>query len=383
MREDSSQTLIQYNIIEDPLTAENNELAGVRLVEVDENIIVNNIIRNHSSQIKFFGVGSGCPDSACGNFIENNDLYNEDSMRTDCNGNYTPSGDCTATESIMSSKVSGGSAVDEWNTVIRNRMRNARGADTDACCLGGGSGSCISISNEGSGSSNRTEYMLIRHNYCSEVEIGLKQPRSGSGDRISMIGNIFHDLVPGSPSSQPAVRLNWCVDCEAYFNLMIDTPSSFQSGGGEDAAGNMIINVPNFIDSGSSGDWSYNAYYESQDDPYSSPEIDLPTRESSDNAQFCIWLNLLDSPEQVCMDDALTTTNSPHHEWSNFSPLSGHGVNNASVGSYPLDIDWFEVVRSNPTSAGPFIESEAEQQLKLISSGKNRGFDKGFNRGYQ
>jgi hypothetical protein len=119
--------------------------------------------------------------------FENNDNYVPDDRRTDCAGNFTPTGTCGDSEGF--SIKSGGTAANPV-IILHNRFWNAFDADGDLIQVG--DGVCTSISNEGGGSG--ADYVLVLNNICGpNAENGFWNFYGGP-DHISYIGNIAWDV---------------------------------------------------------------------------------------------------------------------------------------------------------------------------------------------
>ena len=332
--------------------------------------------------MKIFGaVSASCPVNVCGTVMENNDFFNDSAMRTNCNGTLTPTGPCTAAEPIWESKGGGGPDPDDWVLVLNNRIWGFWGpSDSDICCLTGSSGGLVNITNTASGDVVESFYMLFDSNIFGESEdvTVVGQPRV-TARNITHINNLF---VNNDSGTNPTLEIdNQCDDCEAYFNIFVNNDVSIEINSNSDAMGNVFVNNNNFT--GSSSGTEDNAYYNSADGGDSN-KIDLPNASQANNDQFCYWRKLQWNPEQICINNVLSTNTSPHWEWQVISPRSGKGVNNATPGTYPLNKDFFGNSRGTDGTAGPFVEEQVIPPTPVLGNDKrgfNRGFNIGFNRG--
>lgn len=220
---------IQESVIRKSQTLLGSDIVAVALEYNAQNTrIINNEIydiASHPIQINF-GVNYG------GTIIENNDLYVSSALHTDCNGNYSTTGDCAAAEQILSIKDGGTSSNPV--RVIHNRFWGARRSDSNVCCTGTG-GDAIGLN---SGPNADTEYVLIQNNVFMDNQYGVTIPWYGTG-RNSFIGNIMYK------HSGKAFAFTGNGDAsEMYFNTIIEANSWADISGGDsdlDTRCNLII----------------------------------------------------------------------------------------------------------------------------------------------
>lgn len=110
--------------------------------------------------------------------VENNDLYVTSGLYTDCAGNYTPSGPCAASESVISTKLRA-SAGNETK-MIKNRIWGTRYTDMNVCCTG--------TTGQAIGNYDNNDYILFQNNIIMEAPVGI----NNIADHNSFIGNIFY-----------------------------------------------------------------------------------------------------------------------------------------------------------------------------------------------
>lgn len=230
---------------------------------------VNNEIYNCAKQLftwKTSGVESGF-------VVENNDLYLNSDYYTNCAGTITPSGDCSMSEGIWSTKSAGSSG--DPIKVIHNRMWGMRPCDTGLACDGGGAaGSIFSIG----GGANSGRYVLFQNNILSDAEGAGEintQETTGSNNN-SIIGNIFYHFRTYS-FSVGGIDIYSCCGAsnqtsELYLNTIIDSQTTSSgwlnrgSGTNFDVRCNIAIDSNQAVGSwGSGSQMDYNVYYGTTD----------------------------------------------------------------------------------------------------------------------
>ncbi len=355
----TADILIQYNVVRDLNPNANSEPHGIQIVEADEIRVINNQSSDGNSTFRInTGSTSSHPNDAdcVGCIIENNDFFYSDDIRTNCSGTFTTSGNCNAAESTVSFKRGGQSGNANIARFIRNRVWGGRPPDTNVCCLSGGSGANLSLSNSGATDNSGTYYLLMSDNIFGESrENNVKITRSDAMSRSSFIRNVIHGQDQDA-SDGDALQISRCDDCEFLFNVLYDTEQSiFYRSAGSTWKGNVIINGGSVdVDSSISGYADYNAYYDSTDHGAYGTVIDEANASDSNGAPFCYWRKLLDDPERICLDYVNTTTISDHYNWANITLTATKGVNDDALGGgiFTNDFNGYPLI-SDP-SAGPF-----------------------------
>jgi len=121
--------------------------------------------------------------------VENNDLYVTKGLHTDCNGNYTRSGGCAASEAAISTKLT--AAAGSTTKMIHNRVWGSRYTDKKICCTGS-TGQVI-------GNYDNNEFIEFRNNIVMDTQIGI----NNVADNNSFVGNLFYMIrrfYPGNSS---------------------------------------------------------------------------------------------------------------------------------------------------------------------------------------
>lgn len=145
--------------------------------------------------------------------VENNDLYVTNALYTDCSGNYTSSGPCSATESVISTKLRG--AAGNETKMIQNRVWGTRYTDLNLCCNG--------TSGQAIGNYDNNEYILFQNNIIMDSQAGINNIASHN----SFVGNIFYWIRAFRSNTSSQVINRWnshgshAGAYEAYLNTVI------------------------------------------------------------------------------------------------------------------------------------------------------------------
>jgi hypothetical protein len=218
--------------------------------------------------------------------IENSDIYVSPDGRTDCNGNYTPTGNCSRMEALISWK-SGGTSGNP-NKIIHNRLWGGRYSDGNL--IQAGDMPDISISNQDiNGEQNPNagaDYVLVQNNIIFDSELGIMNYWDGP-DHNSVIGNILYDLKCRRGSCNEAGGLDFyrIKSSEFYLNTIVDATPWLTWGSGvtnSDMRCNVVI--ASGSKSGSSGSGTqidYNAYYDATNSDETTKLVSNGTRANS------------------------------------------------------------------------------------------------------
>lgn len=185
--------------------------------------VVNNEIYDTSKHINTWQTSTETP----GAVVENNDMYLTGAYYTDCAGNPNPNGNCSASETTLSTKANGSASAPFL--MIHNRMWALRPCDTRVACDGGGTTAHEAVIG---GGGTTGDWVMFKDNIVADAEGGIAiQTNSGDGtDNTSVVGNIFYKFRKYDP------RENWLTSAlyylaqngstqnthEAYFNTIID-----------------------------------------------------------------------------------------------------------------------------------------------------------------
>ena len=209
----------------------------------------------------FFGINED-------HVIENNDVYN--TVFTDCNGNFTPNGDCAITKGLIA--ISSGSQSRALPLIyIHNRIWGEKWCDTNVSCSGSGS-SGMAV---GGGANGSVGFVLRRNNIITDSGGGFENTSLSSADSStngSTVGNILYRLLNFNTASNAGV--SFCCSTatkdahEIYLNTFIDVHGAgwIQGGGitNSDVRCNAIISSqPATGLNGSGTQIDHNVYYDS------------------------------------------------------------------------------------------------------------------------
>jgi hypothetical protein len=146
--------------------------------------------------------------------VENNDLYVTTALYTDCSGNYTPTGPCAASESVISTKTQ--ATAGNHTKYLHNRVWGTRKTDLNLCC-NGASGQAI-------GNYDDNPYILFLNNIIMDAQIGINNTAANN----SFIGNLFYLIRNFNPASSGSKAINrWNATggsheaVEIYLNTLI------------------------------------------------------------------------------------------------------------------------------------------------------------------
>ncbi len=227
------------------------------------------------------------PSLVPGFVVENNDMYVSSEGRTDCHGNYTPTGTCSIMEALMSWK--GGATSASPAKIIHNRMWGTRWSDGNL--IQAGDSMAISLSaqdiNGGPATTPGADYVLVQNNIIFDSEIGIHNYWDGPNNN-SIIGNIFYDIRdrnPGFGEETGAIRLWRVKSSEVYLNTMIETYPWLDLSGGatnNDVRCNVQIASGSMVGNPNDGALANNAYFgTTRLNDSSNAESSLRTRASS------------------------------------------------------------------------------------------------------
>jgi len=151
--------------------------------------------------------------------VENNDLYVTPALYTDCNGNYTTSGACAATETPLSVKIDG--LAQDPVRLLHNRIWGNRMWDGNLCC-NGTVGDLTFMSN---GVGTHDQYVVTQSNVFMDAMNGILFTVTGTSKYHSIVGNLFYKFkkIDDGVYGSIAVDLSHAQDTEFYLNTVIDT----------------------------------------------------------------------------------------------------------------------------------------------------------------
>ena len=234
-RDDCSRNTLQNSVIRLPKIAPGSDINSVDIDRADNTVIVNN-------ELIDAGHGIGVEDSSLSTnalIVENNDIYKNPALFTDCSGNFTPNNEdspCVAGESAVSFK--GGAQPGTANTikVIHNRLWNTRKSDLNTCCAGGSNGFLMTIS---TASLNPASNVLVQNNILMSGQFGIATVRPGH-EKISIIGNLLYRIhkfnsgirnvvfATGSDMNLGEVYLNTVISATDYWGSLPNTNSDWR-----------------------------------------------------------------------------------------------------------------------------------------------------------
>ena len=297
---------------------------GTELMCVELGRSVNTYIVNNELYDCDKGVSAGDGSFTEGDIIENNDIYLSLAGRTDCNGNYTPNGECSGyMESGISLKSSGSQG--NPTQIVHNRIWGCRWADGNV--TQGGDCPLISISANSQGGS--ADYTIVKNNILFDAELGIWNYH-GTGtapanpDHVSIIGNLIYDIRnhrPSNPQELAGALMYRDVDnSEYYLNTVINATYWLVTRGygtNNDIRCNIAINSSGQTgDIGSGTQVDNNAFYATPAFSTNNQGINIskPNASDSANVEYCFNRKLRTGPEKFCIPNARSTTASPHYQ---------------------------------------------------------------------
>jgi hypothetical protein len=173
--------------------------------------------------------------------VENNDLYRDPDLFTNCDGStngYTPKNPdspCIAAESIISLKGGSGTSG-EMARIIHNRLWNARKTDTSVSSINGQSGMAVSISTD---SDIPASNVLVQNNIITDSQRGIEFIRPGH-QKVSIIGNLLYRIhkfssdrdsvvfPTGSNMTSSEVYLNTTISANEYWGTLNNSNSDWR-----------------------------------------------------------------------------------------------------------------------------------------------------------
>lgn len=307
--------------------------------------VTNNEIYNCNKAISS---GSG-NSNIIGVKIENNDLYVNSQIYSDCRGRYLP-GDvnapCAANEAIISLKA-GGNAQNPVR-IVHNRIWGARAGD--ATLLGGvnsGEAPSISVSadcgyvgNSLVCSNGGADYVLIQNNIIGDAQAGVAN-WWGYPEHISLVGNIIYDIRRRDTASPAyALRLYRTPNTEVYLNSIVNSQGAWLLLGGEssesDVRCNVVMNSSGFEGAAASSTViENNAFYNTT--PYSAngntPNISFSGVDDALQTEFCFKRKLRTAAETICIPHIKPTMATPHRTACTTRPGSRLNI---GIDNHPL-----------------------------------------------
>lgn len=323
----SDSNTIQNSVMVDATPTPGTDIIGLSVCNATNTRIVNNEIRNtgsHNVQV------AECALGVAGTIIENNDLYVSPTYYTDCSGSLTPSGNCAASEAILSFKDSG--SQNNPVRVIHNRIWGTRHNDS---AVGGDGASGSAISPVGGGTTDSRWY-LFQNNIIADSQNAFEWTTWGGASAYnhSVVGNLIYGIQPFHASTTSAAfwwgGTGTMDKTEFYFNTIVDAAALFSLGNNSDLdfRGNVIVNTGSSGGAAGSGTTSANNAYYNAPRFGDSSELDIvrSTAAESHNVQYCYWRKLRTSPERVCVQYAMPTAASPHAHAADPSTGSRPGI---------------------------------------------------------
>jgi hypothetical protein len=286
-------------------------------------------------------VSAGDGSFVVGGIIENNDMYLSPAARTDCSGNYTPTGDCSGNmEAQISLKSSGikGNPVQ----IIHNRFWGCRWGDSNVSQ----SGDCPAISISANNQGGNASYVLVQNNIIFDQELGIwnyhgtgtcsNQSPCPNPHHATIIGNLIyniHKARPSHPQEPDAALIYRDLDnSEIYLNTVIDSSYWLVTQGygtDNDVRCNVAINTGGQSgDIGSGTQVDNNAFYATPKFTTNSQGLNITKPNVSDaaNVEYCFYRKLRTGSERICVPNARTTTASPHYQACNTAPGTRTGI---------------------------------------------------------
>jgi len=237
--------------------------------------IVNSEIYDCGKDVYVWESGSA---NAPGLVIENNDIYISTAAYSDCNGNYSPTGECSTSEVVINFK-SGGTQASPVS-IIHNRIWGARPCDTALSCDSTSEGEILATSVGGPGTPRPytgADWFLIKNNIIFDGQQGIVATGYGTDVRLtnhSVIGNVIWKMhTYNSRFGTHGFNWNYRDSNEMYLNTIVDvkgiagqTWKSWFATGSSSTNNDILCNViidgepkAGTLDTGSRMD--SNAYY--------------------------------------------------------------------------------------------------------------------------
>lgn len=209
---------------------------------------------------------------------ENNDLYDDASQYTDCNGVITPNGPCGVSEAIISMK-DGSHTSSNPVKLIHNRVWGARNTDRTiaqssvamALSISAGGANGVQMP-DGAGAS----YVLVQNNIFFDSAMGINNYWNGPQNN-SIVGNLIYDIHRDHSNTyyekfvdKGAISFWRLKNTEFYLNTIINTEQWLWLAGSTasdiDARCNVIIDSGAKTGSDGTGfQYDYQAYYGAPD----------------------------------------------------------------------------------------------------------------------
>lgn len=304
---------LQNSVLRNNARARGMDVMAIVICNASNTRVVNNEVYDTGSHhLQISECGGGTP----GTIIENNDMYFTPAVYTDCNGNFTPSGPCSAGEAILSFKDSGSSG--NPIRVIHNRLWGARVNDMNACCTGA-SGAVISPVG---GGYTDSRWILFLNNVISDAQNAFEWTtwQGGSVYQHSIVGNLIHD-IRAFRSGTTSAAFWWggagsVNNTEFYLNTVINS----NAVAAMDKSSNMDWRCNVFMGSGgingtvgSGSTIDYNAYYATPvPSTTSAGTLSYGNVTDANSISYNYWRKLKTNPEQVTVANARATASSPH-----------------------------------------------------------------------
>jgi parallel beta helix pectate lyase-like protein len=305
----SNNNTFQNSVIRNSQKIYGVSVYGISIGESSDAHVVNSEVYDIAGHLlQFYQTSIPSP----GAVLENNDFYTNSSMRTDCNGNYTTSGNCVVAEPSVSIKTDGTQA--KPIQIIKNRFWGARRTDTTLCCDGGGEdGGLVNVV----AGAQSADWIAIKENVLLDAQSGISYYPSGS-TRTSVIGNVVSKIKRYHSSfGTGAIAMGYADRAEMYLNTIVDSDIwTSLSGSNGDIRCNVVINSGAASGSlGSGTQVDYNAFYQTPASysQSSSNTISMSTTADARSGDFCFQRKLQTGAETMCIANAKPTSVSPHY----------------------------------------------------------------------
>lgn len=323
---------LQNSVIRNNPRARGMDIMGIVICNASNTRVVNNEVYDTGSHhLQISECGGGTP----GTVIENNDMYFTPAVYTDCNGNSTSSGPCSAGEAILSFKDSGNSG--NPIRVIHNRLWGARVNDMNACCTGA-SGAVISPVG---GGYTDSRWFLFLNNIISDAQNAFEWTtwQGGSVYQHSIVGNLIHD-IRAYHSGTTSAAFWWggagsVNNSEFYLNTVINTNAvaAMDKNSNTDWRCNVFMSSGALNGGlGSGTTVENNAFYATASrSTTAAGTVSYGNIADANTAGYSYWRKLKTSPEQVTVANARPTATSPHRHGCESQPGSrvGLGIDDA------------------------------------------------------
>ena len=306
--------------------------------------------------------------------VEDNHIYITPYLYTDGEtpGSYDPTGKYACSENAIDVKITGESGQD-ISRITRNVMwgfRKTQPSDSGLCDQNGSRGSILTIHNE-TGWGGRSAGLEISDNVGFDSHNGWNL-NDGESQHVSYWRNLAFEVGGDGDETPSGAKYqfigNGRGNNEDYWNIYVDGQAISQLGNSAsnkgiwkdfmstntDTRNNIIVDTQTHEGAAKAGSKvGYNAFYDTT--AYTGANYEAGTNvtdtvANADMDQFCFTRKLLTDPEQICVDNVITTVTSPHY--GNLDPEVGKETNRGVSNLYPVSGDW---VFDNVEEPTPFL----------------------------